>query len=329
MKDWFRDFLEDSNFIVLDIELLEDLFYEHPLFDADFYVKKGKKFIFYRKREIPLTRERIKAWKDMGVKKVYLKVESYDFYPRYLRDRLNEVLRDPSFRLEKKAKVLYFVSESLLERAFRRPSPRVTKELQMFVKDTISYLSEKPDLYREFMKLMEHDFGTYLHSNNVFFLFASFLLHLGEDKQEVERSAFGALLHDIGKEKICREILTKPGPLEPWEWEEVRKHPLWGVRILKDVGVEDEEVLALVLEHHECPDGSGYPRGLKGEEIKRTSHVLRVCDVFEALCGIRPYRPPFPPSRALEIMRLEMAGKLHEEVLSQFEEFLGRKAEGG
>lgn len=325
MRDWFREFLEDSNYIVLDIELLEDLFYEHSFFDADFYVKKGEKFIFYRKREIPLTKERIKAWKEMGIKKVYLKVGSYDFYPRYLRDRLNEVLRDPSYRLEKKARVLYFVSESLLERAFRRPSPRVTKELELFVKDAVVYLSEKKELYQEFLKLMEHDFGTYLHSNNVFFLFASFLLHLEYEKTQVEIASFGALLHDIGKEKIAREILTKPGPLEPWEWEEIKRHPTWGIKILKDVGIEDEEVLRLVLEHHECPDGSGYPRGLKGEQIGRTSHILRVCDVFEALCGIRPYRHPFSPSRALEIMKFEMKGKLEEEVLGLFEEFLGRR----
>lgn len=319
--------LDDVDYIALDIELLEDLFYEHPLFDADFYIKKGNKFIFYRKRELPITRERIRAWKDMGVKKVYLKVEAFEFYPQYLQGRLSQIMEDPCYQVERKAKILYLVSESLLERAFRELDEVAIENAKVFVRDTIRYLSDVPELYRKFMGLMEHDFTTYLHSNNVFFLATSFSLHLGMTIKEVEKISLAALFHDLGKERVDQKILQKPGSLDPHEWEEIKRHPIWSTQMLKEARFSEELVLEVVEQHHESLDGSGYPKGLKGDQIHPFSRLIKVCDVFEALCGIRPYRAPFTPKRAVEIMQTEMEGKLDEGVLKEFLAFLGYESE--
>jgi len=319
----FNRLTRDVDYLALDIELLEDLFQEHPLFDADFYIKKGNKLIFYRKRELPITAERIRAWREMGVKKIYLKVEAIEYYPQYLQDRLSRIMQDPRFDVERKAKVLYLVSESLLERTFRELDEVAIENARAFVRDTVRYLQDMPDLYRKFMLLMDHDFITYLHSNNVFLLATSFALHLGFPIDRVEALALAALFHDLGKEKVRQEVLQKPGKLDPPEWEEMKRHPLWSVQLLAEAGFREEAVLQTVEQHHESPDGSGYPRGLKGEEIGVPSHILKVCDVFEALCGIRPYRPPYPPSKAVEIMKGEMAGKLGPEILREFLDFLG------
>lgn len=319
----YQSLTRDVDYLALDIELLEDLFEEHPLFDADFYIKKGNKLIFYRKRELPITRERIRAWKEMGVKKVYLKVEAFEYYPRYLQDKLSRIMEDPRFDVEKKAKVLYLVSESLLERTFREPDERAIDNARAFVRDTVRYLGGMPDLHRKFLRLMDHDFTTYLHSNNVFFLTAGFSFHLGLPVDRIEGLALAALFHDLGKERVRQEILQKPGKLDPQEWEEMKRHPLWSVQLLREAGFQDQAVLEAVEQHHESPDGSGYPRGLKGEEIGLPSRILKVCDVFEALCGIRPYRPPYPPGQAVEIMKGEMASKVDREVLREFLGYLG------
>lgn len=315
--------LEDANYIVLAIELLEDLFYEHPFFDADFYIKKGNRFIFYRKRELPITRERIKAWKDMGVKKVYLKVENLEFYPQYLHRKLSQIMEDPRYQVERKAKILYLVSESLLERTFRKLDEVAIENAKVFVRDTIRYLSDVPDLYKKFIGLMEHDFTTYLHSNNVFFLATSFGLHLGMSIADVERISLAALFHDLGKERVDQRILQKPGSLDPLEWEQIKRHPVWSVQVLKRARFSDDLVMEVVEQHHESPDGSGYPKGLKEDQIHPFSRLVKICDVFEALCGIRPYRAPFTPKQAVEIMQTEMKGKLDEKMLEEFLAFLG------
>jgi PAS domain S-box-containing protein len=98
------------------------------------------------------------------------------------------------------------------------------------------------------------------------------------------------LLHDIGKVSIPRSILTKPGPLVEEEWALIRAHTRQGYNILKDVNLP-WPVATAALQHHERLDGSGYPDGLKGEELSLEVSILAVCDVVEAMGSHRPYRP--------------------------------------
>lgn len=105
--------------------------------------------------------------------------------------------------------------------------------------------------------------------------------------------ASGALLHDIGKIGVPDPILLKPGKLAPEEWEEIRKHPRIGHDIV--VGVKFLESAAqIVLTHHERFDGSGYPLGLKGEEIPLASRIFTVADTLDAMTSHRPYRAALP-----------------------------------
>jgi HD-GYP domain-containing protein (c-di-GMP phosphodiesterase class II) len=323
MVEKFKTEILGEEYLVFDIEVFEDFFLENPLFEADLYIKKGKKLIFYRRKELPISIERISAWKAMGVKKVYVKIPSMDIYAEYLRPKLREVMESTEYPIEKKAKVLYRVAESILERAFRRWDKFAIENMWNFVKDTVRFLGEKPGLYKCLIELMDHDFSSYLHSNNTFFLATSFSLHKKMPLTEVELLAFSSIFHDIGKGRIPQSILQKPGPLDPYEWSEIKRHPLLSVKMLKERGFEDDSVLEIILEHHESPDGSGYPRGLKGEEVHPLSHILRVCDVFEALCGLRPYRPPYKPREAVRVMKEEMKGKLDERTFLEFLGFLG------
>jgi len=319
----FKTEILGEEYLVFDIEIFEEFFLKNSLFEADLYIKKGKKLLFYRRKELPITIERISAWKAMGVKKVYVKIPAMDIYPQYLRPTLREVMESTEYSLEKKAKVLYRVAESILERVFRRWDKFAIENTWNFVKDTVRFLGEKPGLYKCLRELMDHDFVSYLHSNNVFFLATSFSLHRKMPLEQVEVLAFSSIFHDIGKERIPQSILQKPGPLDPYEWSEMKRHPLLSVRLLKERGFENREIFEIIEQHHESPDGSGYPRGVKGEKIHPMAHLLKVCDVFEALCGIRPYRPPYKPREAIRVMKEEMRGKLDDEAFLEFLGFLG------
>ena len=117
----------------------------------------------------------------------------------------------------------------------------------------------------------------------------------------------GALLHDIGKMGITDAILLKPGPLTPAEWEVMRQHPVIAYRLLSPI-----THLRLALDipycHHEKWDGTGYPRGLKGEEIPFAARLFAVADVWDALCSARPYRPAWAIEKVREYIQSE-AGK--------------------
>jgi putative nucleotidyltransferase with HDIG domain len=125
---------------------------------------------------------------------------------------------------------------------------------------------------------------------------------LGASRDDLDLLHRGGLLHDIGKIGVPTAILDKPGPLTPEEFAIVRSHPAIGARILAPVGAF-RRALPLVLHHHEMLDGTGYPHGLKDEQIPLIVRILTVADVFDALVSDRPYRQAWPIEKALEYLR--------------------------
>lgn len=152
------------------------------------------------------------------------------------------------------------------------------------------------ELYFSFCKLMDElgrkDPITFNHSSRVAKIAMFFAKELGLSKKERQMLEVGALLHDIGKIKIDGAILKKSGKLTKEEFDEVKKHPLYGFEILENWGIS-KVISQLALYHHERWDGKGYPYGLAGEEIPFLSRLLSLADTLEAMTGIRPYRKPF------------------------------------
>lgn len=125
---------------------------------------------------------------------------------------------------------------------------------------------------------------------------------LGLTEDEVETIRLGALMHDIGKIAVPSEILTKPGKLIEEEMALVRLHPLMGGEIVGHIDFAPA-ILRIVTQHHERLDGSGYPHGLKGDEIAFEARIVAVADVLEAITSHRPYRPALGLDKALEELR--------------------------
>jgi putative nucleotidyltransferase with HDIG domain len=121
---------------------------------------------------------------------------------------------------------------------------------------------------------------------------------LGWSAEAAERLRLAALVHDIGKIAVPAEILCKPGRLSGVEFELVKTHAAVGAELLAPIDF-DGPVAEIVLQHHERLDGSGYPRGLRGDEVLPGARVLAVADVMEAMITHRPYRPALPLEEAL------------------------------
>lgn len=114
----------------------------------------------------------------------------------------------------------------------------------------------------------------------------------------------GGIVHDVGKVAVPEHILLKPGPLNAEEWKIMKQHPVVGERICQPLK-SFRHVLPIIRHHHEKLDGTGYPDGLKGDEIPITARVLQSVDIYDALTTDRPYRKALPPDQAIAKIREE------------------------
>jgi HD-GYP domain-containing protein (c-di-GMP phosphodiesterase class II) len=147
------------------------------------------------------------------------------------------------------------------------------------------------------------------------------VMHFPES--EIIQIRRGALLHDIGKMGVPDEILNKSGPLSPDEWELMHRHPQLAYDMLAPVRYL-RQALDIPYCHHEKWDGSGYPRGLKGEEIPLSARIFAVVDVWDALRSDRPYRAAWPDEQVRTYIREQSGVSFDPRVVKVFDELLDR-----
>lgn len=137
------------------------------------------------------------------------------------------------------------------------------------------------------------------HSERVSTISVTVGQHMRLSDEDLDTLRLGALLHDIGKIGISDDVLRKPGPLTPVEYEAIKQHPVTGARILRSVAFLARH-LPIVELHHERPDGKGYPYGRVGDEIPVLARIVHVVDAFDAMTSARAYRPPRSAAEALQ-----------------------------
>ena len=130
------------------------------------------------------------------------------------------------------------------------------------------------------------------------------LRRIGLDDDTLEILRFGALTHDLGKIGIADEVLNKPGPLNPAETEIMRQHPAYSKSIMKPM-VRFRAYAEIAGSHHENWNGSGYPEGLRGEDIPLLARVVAIADAWDAMTGDRIYRKGMPATKAIQILDAE------------------------
>jgi HD-GYP domain-containing protein (c-di-GMP phosphodiesterase class II) len=139
---------------------------------------------------------------------------------------------------------------------------------------------------------------------------------MGLASAEVRRVECAARVHDVGKIIVSPEILEKPGRLAPVEQVEIQRHAVFGARLV--ASFEDPGLTAIVRHHHERTDGSGYPDGLRGNDIPLGARIVAVADTFDALTAPRPYREAFSPGAAMSLLRDQAGSTLDRQVVAAF-----------
>jgi len=150
---------------------------------------------------------------------------------------------------------------------------------------------------------------------------AAFTLKIAEalDLPEETRRAIrhGSWLHDCGKIGVPEAILNFPGKLSPADFEVIKKHPEWGADVGRQANLPDE-VINIILYHHERFDGRGYPTGAKGTEIPLEARIVAVADVFDAMSTDRPYAKGYDPSEAVRVMGVLRGAALDPQLVDIF-----------
>ena len=219
---------------------------------------------------------------------------------------------------DKNGRILY-IEGSIIDITERKKAQEETlfalKKLQKVIEETIFALSDITEV---------RDPYTAGHQRRVADLALSIAQKMGLDDERKKALYYAGLIHDIGKIKIPSEVLLKPARLNKIEFSMIKQHPEVGYNVVKKIDFP-WPIAEMILQHHENLDGSGYPQGLKGDEIILEARILRVADVVEAMTSHRPYRPAYKMEEALDEL-LKNKGKFYDqEVVEACLEICGNK----
>jgi putative nucleotidyltransferase with HDIG domain len=159
------------------------------------------------------------------------------------------------------------------------------------------------------------------HQRRVSLISVAIAKEMGLEAGHIDGLRMAALTHDVGKIDVPIELLSKPGKLSKAEFELIKQHPEAGYKILESVAFE-RPVAEMVLQHHERMDGSGYPRGLRGNDILLESRIMGIADVFEAIMSFRPYRQALGIDKAREEIANNSGTSFDPDIVDVFLELL-------
>lgn len=183
-------------------------------------------------------------------------------------------------------------------------------------------VSRNPDALITLTRVRTLDEYTYMHSVAVSALMINFARQLQLPPDYVKRAGTAGLFMDVGKGFLAPELLSKPGDYTPEDWAEMRRHPQLGAEAVKASGDLSKIVADVCLHHHERRDGSGYPYGLKGDEISLFARMAAICDTYDAMASARPHRAARSPSEAVADM-YKLKGLFDESLLTSFIKSIG------
>ncbi|MBQ8699822.1 MAG: HD-GYP domain-containing protein [Schwartzia sp.] len=270
------------------------------------YSKAGAAFLVKGK---PLTAQYIKSLEKIGIPS--LSVTSTD--PRFNILPPEDVVEEKT-RLDAIQKV-HDVFKDISEKKEMDPVG-----LTAVADKLISDIFARHENLIQLTDIRLYDAYTFAHSVNVAVLSAMLGKVEGISEADMRILVLGGLLHDLGKIKVPIQVLNKTGKLTAQEFEAIKAHPTEGFRRIHEFGkmLPKWEILAIIAaQHHEHMDGSGYPKGLRGDQLHRFAKIVAIADVYDALTSERPYKKAYTPSVAYGIMRTN-TGHLEPELLEHF-----------
>jgi putative nucleotidyltransferase with HDIG domain len=282
---------------------------------GDAFTLDGRKIVG---RDDIITEDMIKSLEENKISKFIYKKPSYTNFYRLDKAIVSNELIEKSVTLGKE-----------IEDCVQKKVPLPKKDIENIIEQLIGEISvSEAYTILNLLKLKDFDSHTYSHGINVAMisiLFGKELMYSGE---KLKILGMGAILHDIGKILLPKEILNKKGNLDQDEWEIMKKHPVLGYEILKKQKEFGLEIENSVLNHHEHYDGCGYPLHISGNQISEYTNIIMLSDSFEALTSETPYHQAFPISNSFLTIQNLSGSKFHPKFAAEFINFMPHRLYG-
>lgn len=255
---------------------------------------------------VELTSTTIKRLEQLGIHRVYIEDSRTDDIE--VREVLSEETHIEALRTIR-TNFREFMNEAKVGRV--KNNPHLGKEFRRVLDMIMDELSNNEQAMIMLNTIQVTDHYLYHHSLNVCLYSIMLGTAMGYSRDQLNTLGMGAMLHDIGKTLVPEEILMKPASLTKKEMDIMRRHTENGFRMLKDIPNISLIAAHCALQHHERLDGSGYPRGIQGDEIHEFARLLAIVDTFDAMTTHRIYKEAELPHQAVEVL-YSGAGKLFD-----------------
>ncbi|MDR3562258.1 MAG: HD-GYP domain-containing protein [Negativicutes bacterium] len=255
-------------------------------------------------RDILLDERLIARLANMDIDSVYVKNP-------YLSHEAQEILHEKT-RVET-VKITHNTFQT-----FRKNGAINVAGLRNAIKMIIEDVVDNKQVLIHLTDIRTHDDYTFSHSINTCLIAAVIGLKMRLTELQLQELALGVILHDIGKMLIAPEVLNKKEPLAADEWQIIKGHSQAGFDVLRQQSAIPLLAAHIAYQHHENFDGSGYPRGLAGEEIHRYARIAAIADLYDAITSDRPYRPALLPHEAYEVVLASRGTKLDPAITDIF-----------
>ena len=254
------------------------------------------------------------------VETLWLKGDERRRYEQYVERHLDTLLANPQIATPRKVELLQSAAQTTLESVMVDPRhteavPRTRRVAQQ----TVQLIVREAESLGHMAALMARDYDTVRHSMNVS-VFATGLAHAAgvRNASDLRDLALGALLHDIGKSELPRDLIVKPGAYTEEEMALMRTHVVRGEHILQQDGRMGSLGMVVLSQHHERLSGHGYPRALEPQHIHLFGRIAAIADVYDAMTSDRSYQRAMSPLDALDLMSTQVASQFDQDLLRLF-----------
>lgn len=296
--------------------------------DLDLYFRYQQNFLVFLKGGATWSDEETKKLKQVGVKELFVRIDDPESFNKLMEGKLDRVLADEGVSIEQKTNLVYHSMLSSVESLFSSPeSGAQLKQAVSIVQGTVDLLNQSSEAFFQLFQSTSLDLSEFNHGLHTVAYAVNLAKFLGfNSPDELRQLAIGALLHDIGKSRLRKEIIEKAGPLNNDERAAVEKHSQFGFEIASRYPkLIPERSRIIILQHHERCDGSGYPKRLKREKIDPFSVIVRIADVFDSITANRPYKKRETPFNAIKEILSETRDPLELQFLIAFIEMMKRQ----
>lgn len=284
---------------------------KRPPFDI-FVCDHGDDCVLFCAKNVALCTKKINEMRANKVG-VYVKKEDLLAFRAYLKESIESTINSTFVDREEKSRIVYSTATMVVDDLFKNPeSKEAIEDAKVLAESIVDDILKDERSFLSMMEVLTYDYYTYSHCVNVSIYAISIAKKMGLAVSDINDIGHGAILHDIGKSRVNPDILNKRGLLSNEEFDEMKKHPEYGVEILEKVGEKNQNVLDCVMYHHEKLNGTGYPKGINKLKIPFFAQIVSVADIFDALTTRRSYKDAMHSFDALQLMHGKMSLGLNE-----------------